>query len=85
LSGTYKRYFAGYVPIRTACYAHITGIVQLFSYHDSAIASCGICFHILVMLGQAVKRAFTYLAAGTAGATVPQKAGYGTITDRVAG
>ncbi len=37
------------------------------------------------MLGQAVKRVFTYLAAGTAGATAPQKAGYGTITDRVAG
>ena len=45
-----KMNFAGYVPIRTACYANLAGIVQLFSYHDSAIASCGICFHILVFL-----------------------------------
>lgn len=36
------------------------------------------------MLGQAVKRAFTYLAAGTAGATAPQGAGCGAVTDRAA-
>ena len=36
-------------------------------------------------LCQTVKINQQYLAAGTAGTTAPQKAGYGAITDRAAG
>ena len=35
--------------------------------------------------GENQKECLQYLAAGTAGTTAPQKAGYGAITDRAAG
>ena len=35
--------------------------------------------------GENQKERLQYLAAGTAGTTAPQKAGYGAITDRAAG